>query len=264
MAAENRDPNEQETQDPNYRRVVPAGAGGGFPWWWIWVVIIIAAFWFAGWGWGGYGGWWWGGRRAGIVGRDYNTSAAAKNAPTAAQNTPATYGAPANGAISTNPALTHTTGSGLEMLNSTDKATYVGEAFQVENIPIQKKVNNHVLWVGQSNQNRILVVSNHPVVANAGTNPNSKAAPNIETPGNGGRGANGNGGAPGSANANANSAAYTHAAQTDLVDVQGTVEKAPAARQAEKQWGLSTDAAKRLEREGVYVRASQVQPVIGG
>jgi len=255
MALQNRDPNEQRANppDPNYRRVVPARAGGGFAWWWVWVVIIIAAFWFAGWGWGGYGGWWWGGRRAGIVGRDYN-------APTARNNTPATYGAPANGAVSTNPAMTHTTGSGLEVLNSTDKTPYVGKAFQVANIPIQDKVNNRALWVGQTQGNRILVVSNRAVAGNTAANTTGSQA-NVETPA---PGANGNGGAAGSANANANSAAYSHAAPTDLVDVQGTIEKAPPVKQAEKQWGLSTEAAKRLEREGVYVQASQVQPVIGG
>jgi hypothetical protein len=272
MASQNRNQDKQgrNPQEPNYRRVVPASAGGGFAWWWVWVVIVIAAFWFAGWGWGGYGGWWWGGRRPGIVGKSNSRingtpdTAANSNRSTTGANNPATYGAPANGTVSTNPALTHTTGSGLDVLNSTDKATYVGKNFQVENIPIQQKVSSKVLWVGQSNGNRILVVSNQPIAATTTTNGNRNAAPNIQTPGNGGQGANGNGGAMGSANANANSAAYTHAAQTDLVDVQGTVQKAPSARQAEKQWGLSTAAAKLLEREGAYVQASQVQPVIGG
>jgi hypothetical protein len=47
----------------------------------------------------------------------------------------------------------------------------------------------------------------------------------------------------------------------DRVNVSGTVEKAPAADQAKQQWHLSDDAAKRLEQQGVYLSATQMEKV---
>ena len=54
-------------------------------------------------------------------------------------------------------------------------------------------------------------------------------------------------------------AASAHLAQGDLVNVTGTVEKAPPATQARNQWKLSGNGQKRLEQQGVYVAASQIQ-----
>lgn len=45
----------------------------------------------------------------------------------------------------------------------------------------------------------------------------------------------------------------------ELVSVNGTVERAPTAQQAQAEWGLSSDDAQRLEKDGVYVQAGQMQ-----
>jgi hypothetical protein len=50
-------------------------------------------------------------------------------------------------------------------------------------------------------------------------------------------------------------------AQNSEIDVRGTVEKAPPAQQAEKQWGLSGNDAQQVEKDGVYIAANQVQPL---
>lgn len=47
--------------------------------------------------------------------------------------------------------------------------------------------------------------------------------------------------------------------QGQLVGVNGTVERAPSAQQAQAQWGLSSDDAQRLEKDGVYIQAGQMQ-----
>jgi hypothetical protein len=269
MAIQNRDPNNPRTQDPNYNNV--ARTGGGFGWWWVWVVIVIAVFWFVGWGFGSYGGWWWGGRRAGIVGKSNSRingapdTAENSNRSTTGANNPSTYGAPPNGAVSTNPALTHTTGAGLDVLNSTDKKAFVGRTFQVQNIPVQKRVKSNVVWVGQSAGNRILVVTSPSTDETAPGNRTGTSAgaanastANHKAVGMPGTGANNSG----SGNTGAMTAGATNnGANTDLVNVQGKVEKAPSARQAKQQWGLSDEGAKRLEAEGVYVAASRLQPV---
>jgi hypothetical protein len=49
--------------------------------------------------------------------------------------------------------------------------------------------------------------------------------------------------------------------QNSEVNVSGTVEKAPAANRAEKDWGLSGGDAQQVEKDGVYISANQVQPL---
>jgi hypothetical protein len=44
-----------------------------------------------------------------------------------------------------------------------------------------------------------------------------------------------------------------------LVSVNGTVERAPTAQQAQAEWGISSDEAARLEKDGVYIQAGQLQ-----
>lgn len=55
-------------------------------------------------------------------------------------------------------------------------------------------------------------------------------------------------------NASANIASGTR------ISVTGVVERAPSAAQAKRLWSLSDDGARRLEQEGAYVQATQVQP----
>lgn len=227
--------NPQNPNEPRVEPVVRRRGGGGFAWMWVWVVIIIAAFWFAGWGWGGYGGWWWGGRRPGIVGRTgagpYNngyhgaTNGAANSANATPNNTPnnTSYNG-ANPKVA-NPAYNGTiAGSGVKILDSTDKRPYVGQHFQIQNVPVQAKVNNDVVWVGTSGASRMLVVLEKP-----STN-------------------------------NANHAETANDSQATWVDVKGTVEKAPNEGHAKQQWGLSERGSQQLEQQGAYVLAAEIQP----
>ena len=81
-------------------------------------------------------------------------------APPAPRNT--------NGHVST-AFNTETTGQGLQVLGALDKQGYVGQTFQVENVPVQTIVNHHAMWVGETRQSSMLVVlPNSKAVDNAG------------------------------------------------------------------------------------------------
>jgi hypothetical protein len=152
-------------------------------WWWLWIAIIIAVVWFGGWGWGGYGGWWWGGRSR----------------------------------VARYPQ--RVSGSGVAVLNSNNKGAFVGQQFYLVNVPVQKKVNDQVLWIGSNNSAPMLLI--------VGSNSNSGAQGRI------GRG--------------------------NLISVSGTVQKAPPASEAKQEWNLSDNGIKRLENEGAYMQAAQLQ-----
>ena len=53
---------------------------------------------------------------------------------------------------------TETTGSGLQVLGALNKQGYVGQQFQVENVPVQTLVNHHAIWVGETRQSSMLVI----------------------------------------------------------------------------------------------------------
>jgi hypothetical protein len=53
--------------------------------------------------------------------------------------------------------------------------------------------------------------------------------------------------------------ANTPISQGIRVNVYGTVEHAPAANVAQRLWSLSSGDANRLEQDGVYVQATQIQ-----
>lgn len=177
------------------------GMGAGFAWWWVfWIVIIALAIWWAGWGWGGSGGWWWGGRaRAVPYGNTYNGTRANGNMGTMAIS-----------------------GPGLSALTATDKQPYIGKPFQVNNVPVQNQVNDHVLWIGANNSTPMLVV----LTGNGNTTANAQQI-----------------------------------GQGTRVDITGTVQKAPPQAQAQQQWQLSGDDATQLERQGAYIQATQVHTV---
>lgn len=180
------------------------GAGAGWVWIWVWIVIIIIlVVWFGGWGWGGYGGWWWGNRNIRVVqplNGNGNNAGAINN------------GAGNNGANAL------PTGSGVAVLNATDKQPFVGKPFEVNRIPVQNEVNDHVLWVGENNSTPMLVVLT---------------------------GAD-------------NNAANANISQGTLVNITGTVQKAPPKDQAKNNWKLGDDDVNRLEQEGAYIQATQV------
>lgn len=224
MAVDRRDPNDdriardaQGNIIPGERPVLPRR--GGMGWMWVWVIIIIAVFWFAGWGWGGYGGWWWGGRHPGVVGRDQGVTPG-PNANTTPNNANTSN---ANNEASSIGGYQGVSGQGLAMLEANNKQQYVNQAFNIANVPVQSKVNDHVFWIGQTPSSRMLVVepknghASHEVNINAG--------------------------------------------KQNWVDVNGKVERAPSVAQAKKDWGLNDEAAQQLEQQGVYVMAQNVATV---
>jgi len=192
-------PNEQLERERIAReRMNRRGYGAGaFAWWWIfWIIVIALAVWWAGWGWGGSGGWWWGGRgRTAPFGNTYKGMGVDGNT--------------AIGAIS---------GPGLSALTATDKQPYIGKQFQLNNVPVQSRVSDHVFWIGADNLTPMLVVLT------------------------------------GSGNALANA----HIGQRTLVDVTGITQRAPPQTQAQEQWQLSGNDAAQLERQGAYIQATQV------
>lgn len=184
-----------------------AGTGAGFAWWWVfWIVVIALAIWWAGWGWGGSGGWWWSGR-----GRTapYGTTAPGTSGTAGTGNA----GTPANQAAIAGP--------GLRALTATNKQSYINKPFQVNNVPVQNQVNDHVFWIGPNNSTAMLVVLT----------------------------------------GNGNTAANAQISQGTRVNVTGTMQKAPPQAQAQQQWQLSGDDAAQLERQGAYIQATQVHTV---
>src|SRR5581483_5761486 len=112
---------------------------------------------------------------------------------------------------------TNVTGSGLNILDALDKQGYIGQAFEIRNIPIQELVNAHALWVGETHQSSMLVIT---------------SAGNPISTGGSDRGA-------------------------DWANVQGYVKKAPDAATAQHAWGLSNQDVQTLEQQGAYIEASQ-------
>lgn len=222
------------------------GPGWRFGFWWIWI-LIIAGIWYVGFGWGSSGGWIWGHRAHNVQSR--NDAAMI--------------------------------GDGVPMLNSTNKQQYVGQAFEIRNAPVQRQASGKALWIGsQNNDVPMLVVlpgGNDVAAAPAGTNgpeyPNGNAPGQTTVTPNGAhtaasaagssQNANSGGanvsGASSAANEGGSNAAVATGGPRQWIDVTGKVQKAPPAAQAKQQWGLSDADVNRLEGEGVYVQATQVQ-----
>lgn len=228
------DPNERD------RRMPEPEIGGGLEtnrpsawigWLWVWLlVIVVAAFWFAGWGWGGHGGWWWGKK-------------------------------PAVAMVNPNIQLS---GSGIAIMDAPDKQVYVGQPFELNNVPVQKKVSNTAIWVGTRSSGPMLVVfggnassnNENGTSAETGKNNARKGGPNNNTSQNSANGENAN--APGAAGATITA---PNLEEGDALDLSGTVEKAPPANEAKQQWGLSDSGVQRLEHQGAYIRVAQVSKV---
>lgn len=115
------------------------GTGGAFNWAWVWIPVAIAAFWFVGWGWGPYGGWWWG---QGVT----SAQESAQSTTPGPVRTVPQPGALAGGAPG-NPAL-QPIGPGVAILNATNRRSYIGKPFQVENVPVQKSAGQSAVWIG--------------------------------------------------------------------------------------------------------------------
>jgi hypothetical protein len=153
-------------------------------WWpilWIWLVIIgIGCFWFVGWGWGSWGGYWRTRVHAGTV-----------------------------------PPLG---GSGVAIVETTNKTPFIGQVVDLQNVPVQSKVNNNVLWIGPNNQPPTLLV-----VSGTAYDPTHRSIK------------------PG-----------------DKIAVNGVVKNAPAATAARQNWDLSNKGTTRLENEHGYLQADTV------
>lgn len=169
-------------------RQVGGGVGWGWTWIWVWLLIlafIVAIVWFGGWGWAGYGGWWWGNR---------------------------------NAQVTQSAAVPMMNGSGVAVLNATNKQPFVGRPFNITNVPVQTVINDHTLWVGANGATPMLVV----LAGNNNTAPNANIS------------------------------------EGSRININGTVEKAPPAAQAKQQWSLSDDDANRLAQQGAYIQATEV------
>ena len=57
---------------------------------------------------------------------------------------------------------------------------------------------------------------------------------------------------------NGNSAPNSDIVKGSLLDVTGSVEKAPPAAEAQRQWNLTDSATSDLEKQGVYIQATKV------
>ena len=110
------------------------------------------------------------------------------------------------------------TGSGLAILNSADRKPFMGRPFQLSNVAIQRKVSNSMFWIGPNSQLPMLVVLN----------------------------------------GNQNSAQFQSLKTGSKIDVTGTVTKAPPTPDAASQWRLNDPDLGQLEKEGVYIQATEI------
>ncbi|HET8637294.1 MAG TPA: hypothetical protein VFL96_10625 [Acidobacteriaceae bacterium] len=111
------------------------------------------------------------------------------------------------------------TGSGVQILTSANKQPFVGQPFVINNVPVQNAANDRAFWIGANDNDTMLVVLT----------------------------------------GNQNNARNSNAQKGVRVNISGTVERAPSAEQAKRMWSLSDDDAKKLEQQGVFVQATQVE-----
>lgn len=109
-------------------------------------------------------------------------------------------------------------GPGLAALDATNKQPFVGKYFQLTNVPIQRKVSERLYWIGTNDQSPMLLVLT----------------------------------------GNQSTANFSSLTAGSLVDVAGTVEKAPPTTDAASQWSLSEPELAQLEKQGAYLSATQM------
>lgn len=187
-------------------------------WRWWWIWPVIIAL--AVW----WAGWGWGGTGGWWWGRTahQNTAIPAKPGSTTTE-TLANAGAKqpqTSASAAAGGPEEPVTGPGTQILQAQDKRPYIGRNFEANDVPVQQKVNDRAIWIGAS------------ATANNGT---MLAILSPRT------------------NRNANGIA-----RGQMVDAQGTVEKAPPADRARHDWGLSNQDALRLEHEGAYIQVSEL------
>lgn len=112
-------------------------------------------------------------------------------------------------------------GEGVQILTShADKAGFAGRPFVIRNVLVVEKNSPRAYWIGAPNVTPMLVVLT-PAASN-------------------------------SSNTGIN--------QNTRVDVTGVVARTVSADQAKRMWSLSDVDANRLEHEGAYVQATQMEP----
>ena len=162
-----RDPKQvrSHVDDIGDEREVERISRGGWRWWWIWPVVLALAFWWAGWGWGGTGGWWWGRVNS------QNTRIPAKPGSVTTE-TLANAGAqqtidrkPLTNSYGRGPAQAMT-GPGVPVLTAQDKKTFVGQQFAASDVPVQQKVNDRAMWIGEKQPMLAVVIGQDKDTAN--------------------------------------------------------------------------------------------------
>jgi hypothetical protein len=111
------------------------------------------------------------------------------------------------------------TGSGVQILTAANKQPFVGQPFVINNVPVQNAANDRAFWIGANDNDTMLVVLT----------------------------------------GNQNNAGNSNVQNGVRANISGTVERAPSAEQAKRMWSLSDDDAKKLEQQGVFVQAAQVE-----
>lgn len=168
---------EGKGEEPNTSRGAFYAHRPWSPFFWTFVLIVgVFIVWFTGFGWGAWGGW--------LHGTERQTSLPGVSPQDAA------------------------------VLTRTEKARYVGEKFYIKNVPVQRVVDNFVLWVGPNNRQPTLLVltgttydqAHHPVSSG------------------------------------------------DHISISGIVKKAPAANLARQNWHLSDQGAQQLEQQQAYLQ----------
>ena len=108
------------------------------------------------------------------------------------------------------------------VLNSEDKQQYIGQSLEIVRTPVLKRVSGSMFWLGSQNDPAPVLV----VMSGRAQNPK---------------------------NANVR--------EGETMNVVGQVQKAPTVQEATQHWHLPRSAAERLQREGAYVEASEVEPL---
>jgi len=152
--------------------------------WLVGIILIAAFFYWIAWGWEGTGGYWWN--------RQATSIQSSASQPM--------------------------TGTGLAAMNAANKQSYIGQPFQLSNVPVQRKVSNQMFWIGSNSQSPMLVVLN----------------------------------------GNQDPAQFKSLTTGSMVDVTGTVTKAPPTPDAASQWPLNDPDLAQLEKDGVYIQATQI------
>jgi hypothetical protein len=172
------------------RSDTPRRRGAFVYWWWgFWIAIFAFAICWGIWGAAGGNGWWFLG--------SHHVKAPPVNGP------------------------------GVAALQAPSKQAFVGQKFQANFVPVQKKISSTVYWVGPKNTApTLLVLKNDPNAKSGEAGPLKKNGTSIN-PGN-------------------------------LVDITGTMEKAPPQAQAQQQWALNSSDAAQLESQGGYIQGTLV------